>query len=66
MKKLVGLLLIIGGAIAGMVLGIKRMIVGFQNPDMTNNRILIENPEFITIGLIIVVVVIVGEILIKD
>ena len=66
MKKLVGMLVIIGGAIAGMVLGIKRMIVGFQNPDMTNNRILIENPEFITIGLIIVVVVIVGEILIKD
>ena len=59
-RFVIGGSLIISGAIAMLVAVIKNMVFRFQNPDMTDMRVLIENPVSSTIGLIAVVVTLVG------
>ena len=59
-KEFIGLICMISGVIGELVCAIMNVVFRFKNPDMTEYRMILENPTTAIVGCICLLVVLIG------
>ena len=59
-KEFIGLICMVGGFVGALICAIMNVVFRFKNPDMTEYRMILENPTTVIIGCICFVIIIVG------
>lgn len=59
-KEFIGLICMVSGFIGALVCAIMNVVFRFKNPDMTEYRMILENPTTVIIGCVCLLVIIIG------